>query len=683
MSLCHDCPRHCAVDRSKERGYCGLPALPVVARIALHQGEEPCLIGQKGALTVFFAGCNLRCAFCQNQCISRGLVGRQMTLDELYAAIMAQVPKAASLDLVTATCFSSVLLPLLRRLRAEALPIPIVWNSSAYENVEQLRRLEGLVDIYLPDLKYIDRDSAARYSDCPDYPEQSRLALAEMQRQTGPCQFAPDGRLLKGVLVRHLLLPGQVLPAKRLMLELNRNYGAQIGFALLRQYSPCNDLSHLPELQRTVSESEYHSALTYLKRCTFQPCYGQEDCQNSAVKTPDFNLCGVELPLPPAVQAIFERFDQSADGPCYLVGGAVRNYLLGLPVKDFDFAVPLAPTAVAELFPEARVMTVGERFGNVGLYFEGSYFELTQFRLDGPSADHRHPQKIEAVRSLKEDLQRRDFTVNALAYHPRLGLIDEVGGCRDLWLGRIRTVGEPSRRFQEDALRILRGLRFAAELDFRITPETLRAMQTDYPLIRNLPVERIYKELQRFFAAAHWPAAYRRYGKIWQDLYPELFREATNDETTHVYAPDDWEANLAQVLKPGQSAAFQALFSLSQKAAKRLAAWQTLSAWSSQAAADEAEVMRLLQSLQYLEDTVAGSLDEAGRLPSAISQALAALRASGRYVRLQELALQAEQLQAAGLSGPALGQALRRALELVQSGRCPNDAALLLKEVLK
>lgn len=245
-------------------GWCGMPALPVCARAALHRWEEPCLSGEAGAGTVFFSGCTLGCVFCQNTPISREGFGRPMTEDELYAAFGRLAGQgAACIELVTPTQFSHVLARVLERPVPGGLPV--VWNSGGYERVETLKALEGKVDVYLPDLKYVTPDLAARYSGAADYPEAAKAAILEMYRQRGPARLE-NGLLKSGVLIRHLILPGRVPEARLVMDWVAESFPAgTVLFSLMAQYTPVGTLDGFPELRRPLRPSELRAARAYME----------------------------------------------------------------------------------------------------------------------------------------------------------------------------------------------------------------------------------------------------------------------------------------------------------------------------------------------------------------------------------------------------------------------------------
>lgn len=262
----------------------------MVARAALHHWEEPCLSGTRGAGTVFFSGCPLRCVFCQNSAISQEGYGKAVStqrLREIFLELIAQ--GAHNIDLVTPTHLTHVL----RKALEEPLPVPVVWNTGGYETVENLRTLEGRVQIYLPDLKYLDRERAARYSAAPDYPEVATAAIREMVRQTGSCQFDENGLLKKGVLIRHLLLPGGLPEAKAVMDWVAENFPkGTVYFSLMSQYVPLGRAGEYPEINRTLRRSEIRAAGEYMAALEL-PGYTQEGAAASGDYVPSFDLTGV------------------------------------------------------------------------------------------------------------------------------------------------------------------------------------------------------------------------------------------------------------------------------------------------------------------------------------------------------------------------------------------------------
>ena len=291
--ICNLCPRKCGAlrDEAHGEGFCGMPALPVCARAALHRWEEPCLSGRTGAGTVFFSGCTLGCVFCQNRSISRENFGKVLTEDELYASFQRLADQGAScIELVTPTQFTHVLSRVLERPVPGGLPV--VWNSGGYERPEVLKTLEGKVDVYLPDLKYVTPAVAAKYSGAADYPEAAKAAILEMYRQRGPVRLE-GGMLKSGVLIRHLILPGQVNEAKQVMDWVADSFppGAVL-FSLMAQYTPVGELEGYPELRRTLRRSELRAAKEYMENLGLAG-YVQELDSSGEGFIPAFDLTGL------------------------------------------------------------------------------------------------------------------------------------------------------------------------------------------------------------------------------------------------------------------------------------------------------------------------------------------------------------------------------------------------------
>ena len=289
--ICELCPRNCRAERtdSKAGGFCREPAVPVAARAMLHQWEEPCLVGEKGAGTVFFTGCNLRCCFCQNTPISQQGLGRPITaarLREIFHELVDQ--GAACIDLVTPTHFTPVIL---EALGEETWPVPVVWNSGGYEKAETLRRLERKVQVYLPDLKYALPGPAKKYSAAEDYFDWAGPALLEMFRQTGPYQME-NGLLKRGVLIRHLLLPGELENTKAVIDFVARTFRpGDVLFSLMSQYTPQSGA--MGNLKRHVTKAEYRAAVEYMENCGVTDGYTQERTSAKEEYTPAFDLRGV------------------------------------------------------------------------------------------------------------------------------------------------------------------------------------------------------------------------------------------------------------------------------------------------------------------------------------------------------------------------------------------------------
>ena len=259
---CTLCPRKCGADRRQAAGRCRMPAEPVLARAALHQWEEPPLSGSRGAGTVFFSGCSLGCVFCQNYEISQKDLGKAVPVSRLKEIFRDLIDAGAhNIDLVNPTHYAHVVHEALD----EPLPVPVVWNSGGYDRVETLAAMEGRIQIYLPDYKYPDEYGAKRYSGAADYPETARAAIREMVRQTGPCQTDENGILTRGVIIRHLLLPGRLRQAREVMDWTAETFPPKtVLFSLMSQYLPWGRAADYPELDRRLRKSEVRAAADYM-----------------------------------------------------------------------------------------------------------------------------------------------------------------------------------------------------------------------------------------------------------------------------------------------------------------------------------------------------------------------------------------------------------------------------------
>ena len=261
---CSLCPRMCNLDRQVTTGYCGVKNTIRVARAALHFWEEPCISGEEGSGAVFFTGCNLRCVFCQNYQIARAEQGKEITVERLAEIFLElQAQKANNVNLVTATHYVPQVAEALSIAKTKGLHIPVVYNCGGYELVETLKLLEGLVDIYLPDFKYVDNERAKRYSRAEDYPEVAKKALAEMVRQQPEAEFDERGIMTKGVIVRHLMLPGGIKDSKAVVNYLYETYGHQIYISLMNQYTPLPHVADYPEIDRKLKKFEYDRLVDY------------------------------------------------------------------------------------------------------------------------------------------------------------------------------------------------------------------------------------------------------------------------------------------------------------------------------------------------------------------------------------------------------------------------------------
>lgn len=292
MSICNFCARRCGIDRSQHAGFCGMTEKIRIARAGLHFWEEPCISGEKGSGTVFFSGCNLRCVYCQNYEISTGGSGQEITLPrlkEIYSELIAQ--GAHNINLVTPTHYTDAVLASLE----EPLPVPVVYNTNGYEDVENLKRLEGKVQIYLPDLKYSDDSLAIRYSNAPGYFAAATRAIREMFRQTGRYRINEENGLMeRGIIIRHLLLPGQVENTKRVIDWVAETFEpGDVLFSLMRQYIPHGKAEDYPELNRKVTDEEYQAVEDHLFDSGIEDGFVQDEDSASKDFIPSFDGTGV------------------------------------------------------------------------------------------------------------------------------------------------------------------------------------------------------------------------------------------------------------------------------------------------------------------------------------------------------------------------------------------------------
>lgn len=289
MAVCNICPRKCNVDRSIKAGVCGVTDTLKIARAAAHFWEEPCISGTGGSGTVFFSGCNMKCVFCQNYEISTGGFGKEITVDRLCEIYDELIYNGVhNINLVTPTHYTDKILSSLEK----PLPVPVVYNSSGYDSVETLKKFEGKIQIYLPDMKYMDSSLAKKYSLAPDYPEKAKEAIREMFRQVGEAVFDEDGIMEKGVLIRHLMLPEEIENTLDVIDWVSSEFGDKVVFSLMSQFTP-NKNCNIPELQKTVSEEEYNKAVDYMYLCGMENAYVQDFSSAKKEYTPPFDLSGV------------------------------------------------------------------------------------------------------------------------------------------------------------------------------------------------------------------------------------------------------------------------------------------------------------------------------------------------------------------------------------------------------
>lgn len=288
--ICNQCPRKCNVDRTKTVGYCKSPEEFRLSRAALHFWEEPCISGKNGSGAVFFSGCNLGCLFCQNYEISHENKGMTVSDDGLIKIFENLIEQGANnINLVNPTHYAVQLATLLKKYKPS---VPVVYNSSGYESTETLKMLDGLVDIYLPDFKYIRNDKALKYSRAEDYPEVAMRALEEMYLQRGKTEFDENGIMKKGMIIRHLILPSNTNSSLKILDFINEKF-PNAYVSLMAQYTPCNDLSAVPELDRKITEREYNKVVDYALNLGMDKIFIQSGESANEKFIPDFDFTGI------------------------------------------------------------------------------------------------------------------------------------------------------------------------------------------------------------------------------------------------------------------------------------------------------------------------------------------------------------------------------------------------------
>lgn len=284
---CNQCPRRCGTDRSINSGFCGAGDGFRIARAALHEWEEPCISAGKGSGTVFFSGCSLGCVFCQNYDVSHRVKGADVSKIQLMRIFDSLIEQgAANINLVTPTHFTHLLAGVLSEYKS---PVPVVWNSGGYESVESLRRLEGLVDIYLPDIKYFDSSVAEKYSKVPDYFSFASKAVLEMYRQVGNLELDENSVAKKGLLIRHLVLPGNVSQTYKIFEWISQNLPSETAVSLMRQYTPYGKAKQMPPLDRKLGNREYSLAKDRVLSLGFENCFFQKASSATENFIPEFS----------------------------------------------------------------------------------------------------------------------------------------------------------------------------------------------------------------------------------------------------------------------------------------------------------------------------------------------------------------------------------------------------------
>lgn len=291
--LCNLCPRKCNTERTEYigNGFCKMPQNPVLARADIHNWEEPCISGEKGTGAIFFSGCSLKCCFCQNYPISHENKGETITTERLVEIIKELEDKCVhTINFVNPTHFSHIIIDALTKYKPS---VPVVYNSSGYDSIETLEKLEGLVDVYLPDLKYFSSEKSQKYAKCPDYFEKASKAILEMYRQQPKNEFK-DGIIQKGLIIRHLVLPANVYESKKILLWVKENLPDDTYISLMNQYTPYGDIKDFKELNRRLTTAEYNKVVDYFLDIGLKNGFVQEKTSATKEFIPDFDGTGVK-----------------------------------------------------------------------------------------------------------------------------------------------------------------------------------------------------------------------------------------------------------------------------------------------------------------------------------------------------------------------------------------------------
>ena len=291
---CELCPKKCHINRHKTPGSCHVKDKIIIARAALYYYEEPCISGVNGSGAIFFSNCNLNCLYCQNYYISHQGFGKVISITRLSEIFLElQNEKAHNINLISSTPYLPMIIKAIKKAKKQGLVIPIVYNTSGYENKEIIKLLDGYIDVYLPDFKYYDNIYGQKYSNINNYASYAKEAIDEMVRQTGPCVFDKNQMLVKGTIVRHLMLPTLLEDSKKIITYLYKTYHHKIYISLMNQYTPVRKTKY-KELNTTLSKQDYEDIINYAINLGIKNCYCQLDETVSESFIPDFDLKGVK-----------------------------------------------------------------------------------------------------------------------------------------------------------------------------------------------------------------------------------------------------------------------------------------------------------------------------------------------------------------------------------------------------
>ena len=295
LESCKLCPRNCGANRlNGRRGFCGAGDKIRVARAALHYWEEPCISGDIGSGTVFFSHCTLKCVFCQNYNISQCEWGKEISIERLAEIFIELQEKGAlNINLVTPTHYVAQIIEAIKIAKSKGLMLPIIYNSSGYEKIETIKLLKGYIDVYLPDMKYFDTKYSSKYSKAKDYFKYAKEAIDEMVNQVGEVKFDDNGIVVKGVIIRHLMIPGLLFDSKKVIDHIYNTYGDKVYISIMNQYTPLDNVKEYPEINRPLNQKHYEALIDYSLKIGVKNGFIQEEGTDSESFIPLFNFEGV------------------------------------------------------------------------------------------------------------------------------------------------------------------------------------------------------------------------------------------------------------------------------------------------------------------------------------------------------------------------------------------------------
>lgn len=295
LKNCRLCPRNCSINRLKnETGFCKSDNNIKVAKVSLHAWEEPCISGEKGSGTIFFSNCNLKCVFCQNHEISQQDVGKNISIQRLSEIFLEQQERGANnINLVTPTHYVPQIIESIKIAKNYGLHIPILYNTNSYENLDTIKALDGYIDIYLPDLKYMNNKYAIRYSNAKDYFKFASKTIEEMVNQCPTPKFNNNGLMVKGVIIRHLMLPGLLFDSKKIVDYIYKTFKNSVYISIMNQYTPMFKSKNYPEINKPLSKNHYESLINYSLNLGIKHGFVQDDGTVKESFIPHFDLIGV------------------------------------------------------------------------------------------------------------------------------------------------------------------------------------------------------------------------------------------------------------------------------------------------------------------------------------------------------------------------------------------------------